>query len=258
MSIRFGGNYSGYNPSNLKQGEMKRLKNQNESNIKRAEAAAAKEQNSTAKTQAAPTGQEPIKTLSIEQWQEIMNIKIETPKKASGDRTGAKPVKQVFFNESEATKPSEPEKSEGTKKTTNVSMNDLEKNILSGYTKEELLELGFTEEDIQKYFSNSTIYKKADDGTMEVWQEGKYNVNCEINGKKITTMDDLIQELTYGTAEALWKEIKDGNMTLDDAITQLKEMGVKDIEVQKVEGTDNRYQISYTYLGKEVVWYSEN
>ena len=71
-------------------------------------------------------------------------------------------------------------------------------------------------------------------------------------------MDDLIQELTYGTAVALWKEIKDGNMTLDDAITQLKEMGVKDIEVQKVEGTDNRYQISYTYLGKEVVWYSEN
>lgn len=121
--------------------------------------------------------------------------------------------------------------------------------------KEDILAIGFTEDEFNKYFY-STHAKVLNNYGEYVLPEGVIDTfalkkGVQINGRSVNSLDDLKYELFEAPITQLMNEVRAGSVTQGQIIEELQKLGATNIEEQAIENDPlGRTTITYTYRGK--------
>ena len=121
--------------------------------------------------------------------------------------------------------------------------------------KEDILAMGFTEDEFNKYFYSTQAKVLNNDGEY-VLPEGAIDTfalkkGVQINGRSVNSLDDLKYELFEAPITQLMNKVRAGSVTQGQIIEELQKLGATNIEEQAIENDPlGRTTITYTYRGK--------
>lgn len=129
--------------------------------------------------------------------------------------------------------------------------------------KEDILAMGFTEEEFKQYFY-STQAKVLNNNGEYVLPDGvtdtfALKTRLQINGRSVNSLDDLKYELFEAPITQLMNKVCAGSVTQDQIIEELRKLGATNIEEQPIENDPlGRTIITYTYRGKNDSFIPQN
>lgn len=174
----------------------------------------------------------------------------------------AVPSDDIFaFLDAQASYKTEMIKIKGIDKNTVSNLREqlAESNLL----KDDLLAMGFTEEEISKYFISTQPRIENENGEY-VLPEGqvdtfKLNSGIEINGRAVNSIDDLKYELFEAPIELLMHKVRAGVIAQDKIVSELQKLGATNVQEKPIENDPlNRRIITYTYRGITSDFIAEN
>lgn len=121
--------------------------------------------------------------------------------------------------------------------------------------KENILAMGFTEDEFNKYFYSTQAKVLNNDGKY-VLPEGAIDTfalkkGVQINGRSVNSLDDLKYELFEAPITQLMNQVRAGSVTQEQIIEELQKLGATNIEEQAIENDPlGRTIITYTYRSK--------
>ena len=120
--------------------------------------------------------------------------------------------------------------------------------------KEDILAMGFTEEEIDKYFYSTQPRILNENGEYvlpnNVVDTFAVKKGMQINGRTVNSLDDLKYELFEAPVVELMNKVRAGAINQDQIIEELQKLGASNIEEKPIENDPlGRTTITYTYRG---------
>lgn len=120
--------------------------------------------------------------------------------------------------------------------------------------KEDILAMGFTEEEISKYFYSTQPRILNDNGEYvlpdNVEDTFAVKKGIQINGRTVNSLDDLKYELFEAPVVELMNKVRAGAITQSQIVEELQKLGATNIEEKPIEDDPlGRTTITYTYRG---------
>lgn len=116
---------------------------------------------------------------------------------------------------------------------------------MTQYSLSELINLGLTEEDVERYFA--ALYSEDSKPVSYML------LNDVIGGRKVKTIEEAVDAITDVKIEEistkLYKEYKEGNLNFSDLKQELEKAGAKDIQYRPLP--DGRLELVFTINGKQ-------
>ncbi len=137
-----------------------------------------------------------------------------------------------------------------------IKIDRSEFDIHKGYTsKENLLSMGFTENEISEYFVSDEVQRLNEEtGEWEHASGGNFFTvkrNVELNGRKVNSLDDLKYELFQAPIDELMNKVRAGVISQTQIVAELEKLGATNIEEKPIENDPlGRTTITYTYRVK--------
>ena len=141
-----------------------------------------------------------------------------------------------------------------------VAINNLIQTIREEYNathmkKEDILAMGFTEEEINKYFYSTQPRVLNDNGEYvlpdNVVDTFAVKKGIQVNGRTVNSLDDLKYELFEAPIVELMNKVRAGSVNQNQIIEELQKMGATNIEEKPIENDPlGRTTVTYTYRGK--------
>jgi len=167
----------------------------------------------------------------------------EQTQKASAEKnnSGAQQVKQSSGN--------------NTVKIQNFDFFNLDKIYEGTEFKEDLVAMGFTEEEISKYFKPVWLTPIGVNGPKN--QRLQLRTNIEINGRAVNNIQDLKYELFQAPLDNLYNKVRAGVVNQDELVDELHKLGA--VNISQVERTEtNEIEITFTFRGETQTIFPKN